>query len=226
VFQMETFLKDPFFIPFVRRLAQGEFLFQQGQIGKTFFIILVGHLKLLSQTDAGEHLVAVVKPGEFLGEKSIVSEAGRLRIFTAEAMDDCIAVELGIKELALLQKDNPELVIEILKKSFEVAAQRLDKANYLARVLRGSDNEKRFLNCLLYLAQTNGCAEAQGILIPGLREALDYYLGLSELDREERLILLEAQGVLKKRDENTFLITSEQALLGILSELEQTPQAA
>ena len=222
----EILLKNVFFAPFLRKVPSGGLLFKQGETGRTFFVILQGQVKLTSETASGVHGIAVINPGEILGEKSLVNEAGRLRLFSAEAVGEVVAAELGLKEIEELQKQNPQLLIEFLKKSFEVSALRLDRANYLAGVLRGCETEKRFHHCILYLARTNGLRHAQGVLLSGLVSGLDYYIGSTAQERDQWLDRLELSGVLKRINLDEWLLISEKKLLLHINQLESTSQAA
>lgn len=222
----EILLRNAFFTPFLRKIPAGGTLFKQGETGRTFFVILQGQVKLTSETASGVHGIAVIRPGELLGEKSLVNESGRLRLFTAEAVEEVVAAELGLKEIEDLQKHNPQLLIEFLKKSFEVSALRLDRANYLAGVLKGCETEKRFHHCILYLARTSGLKQSQGVLIPGLVSGLDYYIGMTPSERDQWLNQLEVRGLLKRIAMDDWVLSSEKDLLLYINQLESISQAA
>lgn len=172
--------RDPSCSVFIRELKQGHFLFQQGQPGNSFFIVLSGSIRLIQETEQGEHVFARIEPNGVLGEKSLLEGTQRHRLFSAQAETDLRLLELTLEDLKALISQQPQLLFEIMKRCLEVTIDRLDRANYLAKCLRGSDTEERFKKCLVYLSQTIGTKKRGGVLIPRLRSALAYYLGLSD----------------------------------------------
>ncbi|NBX81811.1 Crp/Fnr family transcriptional regulator [bacterium] len=212
-------LQEPFFKPFMKQFLSGEILFHQGEAGNQCLLILSGSVQLLMESEIGEYVFAIQRPGDFLGEKALLSSGiPRQRIFSAQADGPVTVLQIGFQELELFEKENVQWVVELLKQVVESEAIRLDKANYLARILRGSDNKKRFLHSLVYLAQITGKKVGQQVEIPTLIPALDYYLGLAPAERDALIHDLEKRGLLKKGPSGQYLLTDEKSLLSQLNE--------
>jgi len=62
----------------LRRLGRGEILFREGEEGDRSFILLVGRIKLRRKTtDGHENLIAVLGPGEMVGELTLLDQGPR-----------------------------------------------------------------------------------------------------------------------------------------------------
>lgn len=212
-FSIELLKKKLSLAPHIKTFAEGETLFHQGQGGSTLFIILKGQVQLLLDSETGEHVFAIASAGDLLGERALLGESPHPRAFSAQAVDSVIAIELSSQNLIQLQVSDPDFILDILKRTFEVSAKRLELANYLARALRGSDLNKRFYKSVLYIAHSAGVRVDQGILITKLKEALDYLL---ELDPQQRNALIEklikAQ-ILKIVDGDSYCLLDEKKLV-------------
>lgn len=211
-FKLERLKSIQILSEFTKHFVANEILFHQGQIGNTLFVILEGRVHLLLDAPSGEHVFSVVAPGDILGEKALLQEKGHQRIFSAQAVEPVSAVELSLQDLIRIQKHDPNLILDILKRSFEVSAKRLELANYLARVLRGTDSKKRFCECIIYVAHVAGSPVSTGIKIPTLKEALNYFLELNVDDRDRWLTELVHSGALETQDQD-FVLVNQQKLM-------------
>ena len=54
-------------------LERDERIFVEGQPIDSLHVLLVGELRVTKQTDAGEAVMAVHRPGEFTGESSLLT---------------------------------------------------------------------------------------------------------------------------------------------------------
>ncbi len=59
------------------KLERGQVLFEQGDAGKRAYVIREGELEILKEAEGREVLLAVRKPGEVIGEMSLLHEAPR-----------------------------------------------------------------------------------------------------------------------------------------------------
>ena len=61
-------------------LQPGEILFREGEVGEHFYILTEGELEVLLGIDTHEELVLnTIKPGEYLGEMSLIVPGGERR---------------------------------------------------------------------------------------------------------------------------------------------------
>jgi small-conductance mechanosensitive channel/CRP-like cAMP-binding protein len=101
-----------------RHLAAGATLFQQGDKGKTLFILIEGLLDVdVSHGDRAQR-VAHIHPGECFGEMSLLT--GDRRSATIRANSESIVYEVGKKPISRIMERRPALV-ETLS---QVLAQR------------------------------------------------------------------------------------------------------
>jgi CRP-like cAMP-binding protein len=164
------------------------------------------------ESELGEHVFSVAGSGDLLGEKALLSATPHPRVFSAQAQNAVLGLELSFENITQLQKADPELVLGILRKSIEVSSKRLSQANYLARVLRETNGRKRFFNCLLYIAQASGTLSDDKIWIPKMKPALDYYLGMDENEQETMMEELIRGGALEAQGNGAYLLSVEKML--------------
>jgi len=215
-FSLDMLSKKESLLPFRKQFGPGEVIFHQGQVGNTLFILLKGRVHLLLDSNTGEHVFSVASAGDILGEKAILQEKGHQRLFSAQAVEPVIAFEISAWDLGQLQRTEPDLILDILKRSFEVSAKRLEQANYLARVLRGTDSRRRFCECIVYAAHTAGSPTTNGIKIPKLKEALSYFLDLDPLKRDLFLNELIDSGALEVHDQTYVLVNQQKLMAGCI----------
>lgn len=215
----------PFLKKLIRCVDRGDVLFKQGQMSNTMFIILSGTVRLVAERDGEEHVIAEMDSGQFLGEKAIIQETPYQRLFTAQATSDVVALELSMKEMSAIQKEAPELMMRIIKRSFQISAERLDRANYLTRILRSSDNVQRLFDCIIYLARTTGKRVKEGIRVPLNPDAIYYFIDMERSEIVSYLNRLTKKKLLVKASDTEYFIPDEAALITYLEELK-SDQAA
>lgn len=95
---------------FPRRLARGQVLFTEGERSEHLYVVARGRLKVLVRSARGEELLlAVVGPGESVGELSILD--GRPRSATAEAMDVVELVAVPAAAVRAVLQGSPALAV-------------------------------------------------------------------------------------------------------------------
>jgi CRP-like cAMP-binding protein len=198
--------------PYLRLFNDQDIIFRQGQLGNTVFIVLTGTIHLLLESELGEHVFSVANSGDLLGEKALLSPNPHPRVFSAQAQNAVLGVELSFANIVQLQNEDPDLVLGILRKSIEVSTKRLSQANYLARVLRQTNGRKRFFDCLLYIAQASGTLSSDKVWIPKMKQALDYYLGMDENEQEMLMEELIQSGALEAQEKGAYLLSVEKML--------------
>lgn len=97
------------------RLAAGEVLFQEGDVGDRMYIIVQGELEVLKAMETGEprHL-ATMKDGDFLGELSLVIRDGR-RTATVRAVQDTRLIAILQKDFYDLLKQRPTMAYAMVQ---------------------------------------------------------------------------------------------------------------
>lgn len=198
----------------VRRYEAGQFLFQQGQMGQTMFIILDGRVDLIADRDGEEHVVLSLGSGEFMGEKSLIKGATYQRSFGAKSQITTTAVEIGMKDIETIRKTNPAGMVDILSRVFQLAITRLEKMNHLVRTLRGSNNHSRCAELILFFSKTAGTPNASGKREFSLsEESIHYHIDMEPAAIHQTLEDFIKVGALERTSENRYCILDESKLI-------------
>lgn len=140
---------------------RGEILFREGTPGDRFWVILSGKIKLgHTAADGRESLIAVLGPGEILGELSVYDPG--VRTATATVLAPTSMLELEHNRFVQLLEEHPSLGRQLLAS----LAERLRKTNAALADLVFSDVPGRVAKALLDLAARFGRPVAQGIRVP------------------------------------------------------------
>lgn len=123
--------------------AAGETIARQGAAGDSMFVVLSGRVRVT--IDPSGHEVAVIPPGGFFGEMSMLT--GDVRTATVQAIEDVAVLEISAADFRALAEANPALVdhvltivgtrrtgLEEVRASAAVIAAPEAKQNFLARM--------------------------------------------------------------------------------------------
>jgi len=108
------------------------------------FVIAKGLVELIAERHGQKHLVGFIEAGQFLGEKAVLSDSPHQRAFSAKTKTETAILELGLHAIEKIRKNAPDLMNDLLKQMFQMAALRLDRANQLSQALRPADTTQRF----------------------------------------------------------------------------------
>ncbi|EJZ87616.1 hypothetical protein HMPREF9241_00244 [Schaalia turicensis ACS-279-V-Col4] len=142
-------------------LRRGETLFDEGDLGDRLYIITEGKVKLgHTSNDGRESLLAVLGPGEIIGELTLFDPGPRST--TATAVSPVSLLHLDHEDLMEILDTNPTLAKHMLK----ALAQRLRRTNESLSDLVFSDVPGRVAKALLDLADRFGTASDKGVHVP------------------------------------------------------------
>ncbi|HEX3704775.1 MAG TPA: FAD-dependent oxidoreductase [Vicinamibacterales bacterium] len=99
----------------MRPIAAGDVLFEEGDRGFSFYVVLEGAVEIVEQSRGTTHQVTVHEPGEFTGDVDTLS--GRAALVTARAIAPGEVLELTAAELRQAVDALPEFG-EIVLKAF------------------------------------------------------------------------------------------------------------
>ncbi|HVE97700.1 MAG TPA: Crp/Fnr family transcriptional regulator [Mycobacteriales bacterium] len=142
------------------RVRRGDAVFHEGDAGDCLFVVLEGKAKI-SRTaqDGRENLLAVLGPGDLLGELSLFDSLDRTA--TAAAITDLTLSRLGERDFHSYLDDRPAVARALLR----VLARRLRDTNAAMADLVFTDVPGRVAKALLGLADRFGTATADGCLV-------------------------------------------------------------
>jgi CRP-like cAMP-binding protein len=105
------------------KVSKGAVIFRQGDPGNEMFVVAQGRVRLTIGANGLESEVAVLGPGEFFGELSLLRDMPRTA--TAEAMDDVTLLAIGRDVFAMMVQDDLDIVFRMMN----TQGQRLSRTN-------------------------------------------------------------------------------------------------
>lgn len=143
-----------------RRLARGEHLFREGDPGDALHVITDGKVKICrNAADGRENVVAILGPGDLVGELAIFDSQPRGA--TAIAVVDCTLATLGESGFRAWLGEHPAVAVEMLR----VLAVRLRQTNEAMADLVFTDVPGRIAKTLLNLAERFGERSGDGVRV-------------------------------------------------------------
>jgi len=110
-----------------RTFVFGELLFRRGDPGDTLQIIVSGQIKVFIEAEEEDEIViAILGPGEFVGELSLLD--GRPRSASVEALETVETLEVPRTEFLAALRANPKVLETVIM----ALATRLRETNALA----------------------------------------------------------------------------------------------
>jgi CRP-like cAMP-binding protein len=172
-------------------VPRGDVLFTEGEPGDCLFVLRRGKVKLgLRSNDGRENLLAVVGPGEMLGELSLFDPG--LRTSTATVVADAQVLRMGHDQLAEWLATSPAVAEHLLR----ALAQRLRRTNEALADLVFSDVTGRVAKALIDLATRFGQPTTDGVKVAHdlTQEELAQLVGASRESVNKALADFNARG--------------------------------
>ena len=132
-------------------LPRGEHLFREGDPGDALHVLVDGKIKISrASPDGRENVIAILGPGDLLGELSIFD--AQRRGATATAVVDCALVTLSEEGFHAWLGEHPQVSFSLLR----ALAERLRQTNEAMADLVFTDVPGRIAKTLLGLAERFG----------------------------------------------------------------------
>ena len=131
---------------FARDFPAGTVLFEEGQPGDYMYVVQAGEVEIRRLVGETERVLAVLSPGEFLGEMAILN--GRPRSATAVVRTDARLVVIEGKTFEAMLRARPEIALRIIK----ALALRLESANQQVELLLLPTPNHKVVQCLRHMA--------------------------------------------------------------------------
>ncbi|HHY73676.1 MAG TPA: cyclic nucleotide-binding domain-containing protein [Bacillus bacterium] len=103
----------------VKGYQEGKQLFEEGDIGDTFYVVLIGKVKIYRDNK----YIATFEKGDSFGELAIIDQEPRSA--TARIIEDSVLLSLSREVFLNFLRNNPDVTIKIL----EIVCKRLRKTN-------------------------------------------------------------------------------------------------
>ncbi|WP_394091988.1 Crp/Fnr family transcriptional regulator [Xanthobacter autotrophicus] len=144
----------------VRRIPQGDAVFEQGDAAKAFYLLLHGRLKVTQVTRDGQQIIVrVVHPGDLFGFTRALSRPDYPG--TATAAVDSLVAAWPTESWDRFVEENPHLAMNAIR----TIGQRLDEAHTRIREMSTEEVVRRVAHVVLRLAEQAGTQEDDGLRI-------------------------------------------------------------
>ena len=191
-----------------RSYKRSDIIFLKDDPGQSMFIVEDGAVRIYIPGAQGADLtLAVVEPGEFFGDLSLLD--GRPRSASAEAARDTRLLTLEREDLEELVRSRPDAALAILT----VIAGRLRETDQMATDLAFLDVSGRLARRLLDLAAASGKVRGDGVLINSTitQEELANMIGVTRESVNRNLGLFRRLGLIS-RDGRRIVVLDEMGL--------------
>ncbi len=180
----------------VVQLQPKQVFFTQGSSADSIFYLRAGRAKLTVVSQEGkEATVALLTPGEFVGEESLAS-VGALHMATATAISACTALKIQREEMIRVMHEEHSLSEMYMK--FLLARSMRTQADLVDHLFNSS--ERRLARILLILAEFGEPGKRERLIPPITQETLAEMVGTTRsrvsffMNRFRKLGLIEYNG--------------------------------
>lgn len=95
------------------KFEKGSRLFSEGELSQDLYIVQTGVIKIFKTVDGSELPLALVKPGQFIGELSFFD--GMPRSATAEAAVDSKVLKIAKEDMDQVMKSLPSWMLTMIR---------------------------------------------------------------------------------------------------------------
>jgi CRP-like cAMP-binding protein len=172
----------------LRTFPAGTLLFREGDPGDFVYVLRSGQVRVWRREGLEERTLALLGPGEIVGEWALVNQKPRSASCTVVEPAECIVVN-GVALEKML--GNPEIAVRLVRKLIARLAV-LDDEN---RILLHTDGRSRLLLALLREAEERGTPVANGVAVARPVEEIADHLGARPEDVQALLASLRRAGL-------------------------------
>ena len=195
-FDLATFLEEAGVGRKLIHLEPKQNFFSQGDPADAIFYLRTGRVKIaVVSPDGREATIALLSPGEFIGEESLASVGG-LHLTTATAIDVCSALRIAREEVIRVM--HQELAFSEMYLKFLLARSMRTQADLVDQLFNSS--EKRLARILLLMAEFGKPGEPEPLIPKISQETLAEMIGTTRsrvsffMNRFRKLGLIEYNG--------------------------------
>ncbi len=186
-----------------RRFKRGEAIVEQGKKSNALTILLTGRARVISSDSRGrEVILATLRPGDYVGEMSLIDDEPHSASVLAEVQSDSLI--LGQAEFARCMPDMDSMAHAILRG----VVQRLRHADRKIESLALMDVYGRVAKALLEFAGKNAMSREDHAVIPERvsRQDVAKMVGASREMVSRVMKDLEERGFIVTRDDGSLLL--------------------
>jgi CRP/FNR family transcriptional regulator, cyclic AMP receptor protein len=184
-------MSDVLFTKYGRKAKAGEVLFSVGEPGSEMFVVRTGSVRIVVSSQGVEKTLAVLGPGEFVGEMSLLTDQPRSA--TAIVEEDADLLVVGARVLEEMIVHNTEIALRLVRK----LARRLESADALIRVLLYRDADQRIIENLKRLARIHDAGDGAPLRFKSDFAEMAEQVGLEAAEVEDTMLRLVNAGFLR-----------------------------
>lgn len=200
-----------------KTVESGELLFRAGDTGEDMFVIRSGSVRVFIEAAGQEKTLAILGPGEFVGEMSLLT--GKPRTANAEVHESGELLTITGRVLEEMIVHNTEIALRLIKR----LAKRLEATDSLIAVLIHRDAKARVIENLKRLADLHGWTAGESVTIAADIPAMAEQVGLDMDEVYDVISRLIKAGALVEED-NNWIIQDPGRLGEFLSFLKKKEQ--
>lgn len=194
-------MADPLFERWGTEFNVNDVLFREGETGNVMYVIQSGAVRISKRVGAEEKTLAVLGPGEFVGEMAILNNKPRTATATVtEGPMRCLVID--DRTLSSMVSKSSEIALRLIKK----LAKRLDSADALVEILMHRDPKARVLLALSRAAEAFGEQREDGILVRVTSSELASQVGVPEEVASELMLRLRRLRIIEPVTEGSVLV--------------------
>lgn len=151
--------EDKLYDRFGNEFPPGHVLFKEGESGKEMFVIQSGKVRISKTVRDVEKTLAVLGPGEFFGEMSILNNKPRSASATVDEQAKLLVIDP--KTFEAMVRGNAEIAVRMIKK----LAARLEETDQQIENLLLKDHNSRVVHYLSHIATRQGRQTPEGVYV-------------------------------------------------------------
>ncbi|MDX1632731.1 MAG: cyclic nucleotide-binding domain-containing protein [Thermoanaerobaculia bacterium] len=124
------------FAQYMEEYAEGEFLFEEDDLGTEMYILHEGQVEILQDLEGEEKVLAVLEKGDFFGEMALLEDLPRTA--SARAVSDVKVIKIDGATFDQMLRSKPEIAVRIMRK----LSRRLRQTDQLLREALGAASER------------------------------------------------------------------------------------
>jgi CRP-like cAMP-binding protein len=184
------------------------------------FVIQTGAVRITKVMGGEQKALAVLGPGEFLGEMAILN--GKPRTATATVIEPTRCLLIDARTLEAMVAKNAEIALRLIKK----LARRLDSADTLIEILMHTDPKARVMLALSRHAEAFGEPLSDGIRIRATPSDVAQEVGVDEATAQEVMARLRRLRLAREEPTGGIVIADIGRLREFLEFLEMPQKFA
>ena len=213
-------MSDPLFDRFGREFEVGHVLFREAEPGSEMFVVQTGVIRISKRIGDDDKTLALLGPGEFVGEMAILNDKPRTATATVEeGPARCLVLDAQTMEVMVTK--NAEIAVRLIKK----LSKRLDSADTLIEILMHRDPKARVLMSLVRNAEAFGVPTSEGLLVRTNSSDIAKQVGVDFDVAEQLFVRLRRLRLIELADENKTLVSDLRRLEEFIEFLDAPSQA-